>query len=112
DIDLEAWRESLAKLRAWQPQTVFITHFGPYGNVPAHLDHLEKSLADVSEMARRALVSDAADEAKYAQVKKDVEAYVHTAGVTDEGERPLEHVGPLEFNWRGLVRYWRKKTSA
>ncbi|HYS26046.1 MAG TPA: hypothetical protein VEP46_10600 [Vicinamibacterales bacterium] len=22
---------------------------------------------------------------------------------------PLEHVGSLEFNWRGLVRYWRKR---
>jgi hypothetical protein len=26
--------------------------------------------------------------------------------------RPLEFVGPLEFNWRGLVRYWKKKALA
>jgi glyoxylase-like metal-dependent hydrolase (beta-lactamase superfamily II) len=111
DIDLEAWRESLAKLRAWAPQTVFITHFGPYTNTAAHFDHLEKSIRDVSEMARRALMSDASDEEKYAQFKRDVEAYVHAAGVSDDDERPLEHVGPLEFNWRGLVRYWTKKAA-
>jgi len=112
DIDLEAWRESLAKLRAWHPQTVFITHFGPYSDAPAHLDHLETSLADVGEMARRALASEASDDEKYARFKRDVEDYVRAGGVTDEDVRPLEHVGPLEFNWRGLVRYWKKKTSA
>jgi glyoxylase-like metal-dependent hydrolase (beta-lactamase superfamily II) len=111
DIDLEAWRESLGKLRAWKPETVFITHFGAYGNAAAHLDHLETSIRDIAEMARRALAADGSDEAKYAQFKADVEAYIRAAGVTDEDVRPLEHVGPLEFNWRGLVRYWRKKST-
>ena len=111
DINLEAWRESVAKLRAWKPQTVFITHFGPYADVPAHFDHFEHSLHDVAEMARRAMALDVSDEAKYAQFKHDVEDYVHAGGVTDEDERPLEHVGPLEFNRRGLVRYWTKKET-
>jgi glyoxylase-like metal-dependent hydrolase (beta-lactamase superfamily II) len=109
DIDLEAWRESVAKIRAWKPETVFITHFGPYSGVAEHLDYFEASLRDVAEIAKRAIDSDVSDEAKYATFKADVEAYVHRAGVTDDDVRPLEHVGPLEFNWRGLVRYWRKK---
>jgi glyoxylase-like metal-dependent hydrolase (beta-lactamase superfamily II) len=112
DIDLEAWRESVAKIRAWKPETVFITHFGPYSGVAEHLDHFETSLHDVAEIAKRAIDSDISDEAKYARFKADVEAYVHRAGVTDDDVRPLEHVGPLEFNWRGLVRYWKKKRSA
>ena len=108
DIDLEAWRESIAKLRAWSPETVFITHFGPYGNVPEHLDHLESSLADVAAMAKRAIDSNASDEAKYEQFKSDVLAYIRRA-VPETEMTPLEQVGPLEFNWRGLVRYWKKK---
>jgi len=112
DIDLEAWRESLAKIRAWKPETVFITHFGAYGGVAEHLDRFETSLHDVAEMAKRAIESDASDEAKYATFKTDVENYVRQGGVTEEDVRPLEHVGPLEFNWRGLVRYWKKKRSA
>jgi len=110
DIDLEAWRESIAKLRAWSPETVFITHFGAYGNVPEHLDHLESSLADVAAMAKRAIDSDASDDAKYEQFKSDVLAYIRRA-VPQAEMTPLEHVGPLEFNWRGLVRYWRKRQS-
>jgi glyoxylase-like metal-dependent hydrolase (beta-lactamase superfamily II) len=109
DIDLDAWRESIAKLRAWWPQTVFITHFGPYTGVPEHLDHLEKSLTDFGAMAKRALESDLSDEAKYQRFKADVENYVRLGGVTDADVAPLEHVGPLEFNWRGLARYWKKR---
>ena len=108
DIDLEAWRDSLAKIREWKPETVFITHFGPYGGAAQHLDHIEMSLRDVAEMARRAIQTDASDEAKYEQFKADVFAYVGSA-VDEQEIRPLEFVGPLEFNWRGLVRYWKKK---
>lgn len=110
DIDLEAWRESIAKLRAWRPETVFITHFGAYGNVPEHLDHLESSLADVAAMAKRAIDSGASDEAKYEQFTNEVHAYIRRA-VPEREMAPLEHVGPMEFNWRGLVRYWKKRSA-
>ena len=111
DIDLEAWRDSLAKIRDWKPETVFITHFGPYAGAAAHLDHIETSLRDVAEMARRAIQTDASDDAKYERFKEDVFAYVRSA-VDEQEMRPLEFVGPLEFNWRGLVRYWKKKGLA
>ena len=52
--------------------------------------------------------SDASDEAKYEQFKSEVLTYVRRA-VPESEMAPLEHVGPLEFNWRGLVRYWKKK---
>jgi hypothetical protein len=29
--------------------------------------------------------------------------------VPESAMAPLEQVGPLEFNWRGLVRYWKKR---
>jgi glyoxylase-like metal-dependent hydrolase (beta-lactamase superfamily II) len=111
DIDLEAWRDSVAKIRAWKPETVFITHFGPYGDAAEHLDHFETSMADVAEMARCAIDSDASDEAKYEQFKADVFAYIRQS-VPESEVTPLEHVGPMEFNWRGLVRYWKKKRSS
>jgi len=110
DVDLEAWRESIAKLRAWKPETVFITHFGAYGGVSEHLDHLESSLADVAAMAKRAIDSDASDQAKYEQFRADVLAYTRPA-LTESETASLECVGPLEFNWRGLVRYWRKRQA-
>jgi len=35
-----------------------------------------------------------------------VEAYIRRF-VPESEVVPMEHVGPLEFNWRGLARYWR-----
>jgi glyoxylase-like metal-dependent hydrolase (beta-lactamase superfamily II) len=110
DIDLEAWTESLAKIRAWRPDTLFITHFGAYHGASDHLDRFEASLRDVADMARRALEGDEPDEAKYAKFRADVEAYIRRS-VPESETRPLEHVGPMEFNWRGLVRYWRKRAA-
>ena len=111
DIDLEAWGESIAKLRAWDPETVFITHFGPYANVPDHHDDLERSIAAAAEISWRALHTDLPDEAKYEQFKNDIAAYVRAAKIPLSEIAPLEHVGPLEFNWRGLVRYWKKRAQ-
>jgi glyoxylase-like metal-dependent hydrolase (beta-lactamase superfamily II) len=112
DIDLEAWRESIGTLRAWGPETVFITHFGPYGNVTDHLDDLERSIAAAADIAKRAIATDQSDDAKYEQFKRDVLAYIRASGVSESEIAPLEHVGPLEFNWRGLVRYWKKRGVA
>ena len=110
DIDLEAWAVSLAKIRAWKPETVFITHFGPYGATSEHLDQFEVSLREVADIARRALEGDEPEEAKYARFKSAVEEYIRRS-LPESETRPLEHVGPIEFNWRGLARYWRKHSA-
>lgn len=111
DIDVEAWRGSLATIREWKPETVFITHFGAYGGAAEHLDHFETSLGEIAEMARRIIQSDASEEAKLEQFRAEVFAYVRRS-VDEEDIKPLEFVGPLEFNWRGLVRYWKKRGVA
>ena len=110
DIDLEAWRDSVNTIRAWTPETVFITHFGPHHGAGEHLDRFEAGLFEVADMARRALESDASDDAKYARFKADLEEYVRRS-VPVEETTPYEYVAPLDFNWRGLVRYWRKRSS-
>lgn len=111
DIDLEAWRDSLNAIRAWKPETVFITHFGPHGRAAEHLDAFEKGLFEVAEMARRAFEMAASEEAKYAQFHADLELYLRRS-VPVEETTPYEYVAPLDFNWRGLARYWRKRADA
>ena len=44
DIDLEAWRDSLARIEQWRPDTLFLTHFGPAGAVGPHLEHAARSI--------------------------------------------------------------------
>jgi len=110
DIDLEAWAGSLAKIRAWKPETLFITHFGPYHGASAHLDRFEVSLREVAEMARRALEGDEPEAMKYANFRSEIEAYIRRS-VPETEVGPMECVGPMEFNWRGLARYWRTRAT-
>ena len=111
DIDLDAWRTSVNTIRSWKPETVFITHFGPHAGVAEHLDRFEQGLFEVADMARRALEQDEPEDAKYARFKAELEEYVRRS-VPAEETKPYEYVAPLDFNWRGLARYWRKRAGS
>jgi glyoxylase-like metal-dependent hydrolase (beta-lactamase superfamily II) len=49
DIDLEAWADSLARLRAVAPTTIYPTHFGIKGDGAFHLDSLEENLQKIAK---------------------------------------------------------------
>ncbi|MER3437889.1 MAG: MBL fold metallo-hydrolase [Chloroflexota bacterium] len=40
DLDPDAWRASVACLRAWPARRLYLTHFGAYDDVREHLDRL------------------------------------------------------------------------
>lgn len=56
DIDLAAWRDSLARIEAWRPRSLAVTHFGAYEDVGeqlaalrAHLDEVERWAGELDE---------------------------------------------------------------
>ena len=53
DIDLPAWRESIALVEAWSPAALAITHFGSYEDPAAQLGELRDYLDEVEELAGR-----------------------------------------------------------
>jgi glyoxylase-like metal-dependent hydrolase (beta-lactamase superfamily II) len=108
DIDLDGWAQSVATIRAWKPDTLFVTHFGPHRGAGDHLDVFERSLRDMAEMARRSLEGDAPDDIRYERFRLELEQYVRRA-VPPSETAPYESVAPMEFSWRGLARYWRKR---
>src|SRR5262249_1285437 len=55
DIDLELWRASVARIERWQPSSLFITHFGPVGEVRPHLAQLLDHLDVVGGLVRASL---------------------------------------------------------
>ncbi len=62
DIDVEAWDASLALIRAWQPQRVFITHFGGFDEPLDHLADLEERLHDMAATVRALLLDERLDD--------------------------------------------------
>jgi glyoxylase-like metal-dependent hydrolase (beta-lactamase superfamily II) len=51
DIDLDAWRESIAIVAAWRPEALAVTHFGAYRDVEEQLAELSEHLAQAGAAA-------------------------------------------------------------
>jgi glyoxylase-like metal-dependent hydrolase (beta-lactamase superfamily II) len=108
DIDLELWRTSLARIRRWRPDTLFITHFGPHGAAPAHLAEMEDHLERVAGIAKASLAGDGTDEAREAWFAEEIRRELRRRSSLEDA-RAYEIAGRFDLNWRGLARYWRKR---
>src|SRR5262249_9688488 len=67
DIDLERWRASLERIAAWNPDTLFLTHFGPSSPTGAHLDEVRDALEQDASRVRELLANEGSDELRRAQ---------------------------------------------
>ena len=112
DIDVELWRESIRRLRAWRASRVFLTHFGAFGDVDAHFDDLERRLREMAERVRRSLDEPAdSDEERTQRFAAAMRQSLREA-LRDEGAfARYDQSIPFGHNWAGLARYWRKKTT-
>jgi glyoxylase-like metal-dependent hydrolase (beta-lactamase superfamily II) len=109
DIDLEAWRESERVILAWDPETLFLTHFGPVNSARQHMEAMFENIALWSRIVRRLLAeTNLTDDDR-------AEAFVSQAfaGMRRQlGEAEAEDytkAGGLHYSWQGLSRYWRKQ---
>ena len=111
DIDLESWETSLARIEAWHPETMLLTHFGP-SCMPtgAHLTELREHLAFAAALVNTSLAREETDEAREAwfadQVRHELRRRMDEADV-----QAYEVAGRFDLNWRGLARYLRKKAE-
>jgi glyoxylase-like metal-dependent hydrolase (beta-lactamase superfamily II) len=99
DIDVETWQESIARVRAWQPRALALTHFGTFTDVSWHLDAIERSLALAAQRAR-----DLSLEEFSSATRADIEA--------DEAGRDAAVyalAAPLDHDYAGLERYWARR---
>jgi glyoxylase-like metal-dependent hydrolase (beta-lactamase superfamily II) len=102
DIDLERWHESIELISAWKPERLVMTHFGMSEDVEAQLAELSERLDEWADRVR----------------DQDLDTF--TAGVSAEiaehtsPERVETYfqAAPPEQVYRGLERYWRKRSES
>ena len=109
DVDLDLWRESESRILAWDPDTLFLTHFGPFNGARLHFHELMDRLLEWSRVARRLLadstLSDQEREQRFiAEAVLDLRRVV---GVADAEQ--YSRAGSIAYSWHGLLRYWRKR---
>lgn len=110
DIDLEAWRDSIARISAWRPGTVFITHFGPFAPVAAHLTGMADRLELTAGLVKASLARPGTDEEREAWFTDEMRSELRWR-TTEADARAYEVAGRFDLSWRGLARYWRKKEN-
>jgi glyoxylase-like metal-dependent hydrolase (beta-lactamase superfamily II) len=100
DIDLEAWRESIATLLAWSPRRLALTHFGAIDDPAGHLETMQRELDWALGLA-----SSEPDEASFSAA---VHTRVLAASNADLASR-YELAAPPDQCWQGLGRYLSKR---
>ena len=110
DIDLEAWTQSEKAILAWEPDTLFITHFGPFQGARQHFQGMFANMSDWSRIVRR-LIADASlsEEDRQAAFVEEVLREIRRQVGETEAEN-YTRAGGLNYSWQGLARYWRKRT--
>jgi glyoxylase-like metal-dependent hydrolase (beta-lactamase superfamily II) len=111
DVDLEAWEASLTKILAWQPDALFLTHFGLKGNPAVHVQELLERLREWAGLSERLVAADLPEEVRQARFVRDVRLDLRRTMSDAEAEHYALAVPP-EQCWAGLQRYWTKKWGA
>lgn len=98
DIDLPAWRASLAIVESWQPSSLVATHFGRYEDVAEHLAQIRESLGEMERWASEG------DEKEFAKaLEQRIAARVDLA-LTSAYEQAM----PPQQSYAGLQRYLQR----
>jgi glyoxylase-like metal-dependent hydrolase (beta-lactamase superfamily II) len=111
DIDLDAWRTSEDRILSWDPDTLFLTHFGPFHGARVHFQDMSARLQIWSSIVRRLIADSSLDE------QGRLEAFVSEAlldlkrTVGEQQAEQYNRAGRLDYSWQGLSRYWRKRVS-
>lgn len=109
DVDLEGWRGSIARFRAWSPERLFSAHFGCSHPVGPHLDELEARLAHWADQVRGTLPDpDRTDDQKAAAFVAWVAAQIRER-LSDADAQAYEWGTTALNSWHGLARYWRER---
>ena len=110
DIDVEAWRVSLDVIDAWQPVSLFLTHFGPVTPARAHLARFGDALTSAAERVKALLAAGGSDEE---MVRKFIDEMRRDARMSlpEHEAKVAELAAPFDQLWQGLARYWEKKKT-
>lgn len=108
DIHVEAWQESLARLRALRPEAVYVAHFGRMAEPEARFAELEERLLAWSNWMKERLREGREGEALVGEFVGFVADGLRAEGLDEEMVKDYEQANPAFMSVAGLSRYWRK----
>jgi len=109
DIDLPAWQASIDRMLAWSPAGVFVTHFGLYLDAEAHLAALRGELRAWGRLSADIVAGERDEADRVHRFVEAVRARIRERVTPGEADAYREAMS-LEDCWKGLARYWQKKS--
>ncbi len=109
ELDIEAWRKSIAKIGALNPAKLYLPHFGLVPvDISAHLDSLDARVVRWSIWFRDRLRA-GDDEQKITAAFADyVVSELRQAGATESELADYEQADPSFMAVSAAIRYWHK----
>ena len=109
ELDIEAWLESIAKIRALNPAKLYLPHFGLVeGPISEHLDILEERVRRWSIWFRDCLRAGDDEQELRPAFAGYVADDLRRAGATEEELIDYEQADPSFMAVSAAIRYWRK----
>ena len=109
ELDIEAWRNSIAKIRGLNPANLYLPHFGlVQGDISAHLDALDERVVRWSLWFRDRLRAGEDEQALKPVFADYLVAELRKAGATESELIDYEQADPSFMAVSAATRYWRK----
>ena len=110
ELDIEAWRDSIAKIRRLNPAKLYLPHFGFIdGDIRAHLDALEERIVRWSLWFRDRIRAGDDEQKMTPAFAEAVAEELRVAGATESEVADYEHADPSFMAVSAALRYWRKR---
>jgi glyoxylase-like metal-dependent hydrolase (beta-lactamase superfamily II) len=112
DIDIPGWCESIALLRALEPERLLLTHFGAFDDPVRHLDELEGRILQWGAVADEIVAQNGSREDLARVLSAIDEKELEEAAVPAEVAERYRQLCPVAENSAGLFRYASKKAGS
>lgn len=112
DIDLDAWGESLRRIRALKPAMLLPTHFGGVSDPEWHLDDLARRLDAWARWTEEQQAAGTDSAAMAAALARRATAEIVAATGSEAAARAYELAVPYPMMAAGLERWWKRRERA
>jgi glyoxylase-like metal-dependent hydrolase (beta-lactamase superfamily II) len=109
EFDLEAWQQSIDRLRAKNFSAVYPTHFGPINAVETHFQELKRLLNEAAGLVRRHMDDGKTRDQIIVLYQQWHQRRPGVADLSPHQRRQYLSASPLHMSVDGIMRYWKKK---
>jgi glyoxylase-like metal-dependent hydrolase (beta-lactamase superfamily II) len=109
EIDVEAWVQSIVRIRQIEPQSLYLTHFGHFDDTDRHLSELEQRLQDWLLFVEERVEGGAGRDEIADELRAKGDAEMLTEGARTEDSERYDLAGDYPTLTDGLMRYVSKR---